>query len=660
MAKPQATIPVKINERPAIAALKRLTQAFQSFKKTGTSVGSAVNASMNKMSSVVSKVGGSFTRVIGPIAKAAALLKGGFLAAAGAVGVLGVRALAAADPLDKMALRLGTTAGFIDKMHFAANRSGGTVADMNTALTALARRVAGQPAVFERWGIATRDANGNLLNTESLMRRVATKIQSASTQAEQLAIAQDVMSEAGRKLIPVFQNGTKGLDEMFSSAENLGLVITEFERNAAAKLADRFGILQEQTNSLRRSIGAALAPAVEAFGAEASRVIAQMRSWLVTNREWLNQRIIEYIQWGAETVLPFFATGISLIVKAFKGWQIVIATVQGVINTFFAGLSSLVSQTLGQFEFLAGFVSSDLAGAIGGAKSVAEDFTSAFSEGADQATRDILELDNQIRSIDDSIGAFTAAAATSLRRVANDAKKLGDEFEAAGDKIQPQGTEDGTRAANPLRASDAIKLPKLPDVDLTPLEKVRAKLWEFSEDATDIYSTLGEQIGVMSNGIGAAIAGGIGAALEGTANGLTILKQMLGEMLMSIGRMLIEQGAAALIMGLLSLVGLGNPAGLVVGPIAIAGGAALMAVGSAIKGGSSNPGGGASTSASPGTSAAPAPSFAQAAQLNRGESTSDGAQPMTVNINFNRPVTNERRAAREIGDVLNARQAVLA
>jgi hypothetical protein len=167
--------------------------------------------------------------------------------------------------------------------------------------------------------------------------------------------------------------------------------------------------------------------------------------------------------------------------------------------------------------------------------------------------------------------------------------------------------------------------------------------------AAQTRDTLGQQMAQMV----VAVASGeksLGDALESFVGGIVT----------SLGTMLIQLGTAAIAANLLSVVPVlgalvGPPgAGVGAGLAAIAAGASMVALGSLMGGGARAAGSTAPPMTGGGGGSAPRapsldtgrgfmPSFAMAGM---------GAQPYTVNVNFNGVVGDERRAARMIEDTL--------
>jgi hypothetical protein len=139
------------------------------------------------------------------------------------------------------------------------------------------------------------------------------------------------------------------------------------------------------------------------------------------------------------------------------------------------------------------------------------------------------------------------------------------------------------------------------------------------------------------------------------------LKSFVGGIVTSLGTMLIQLGTAAIAVNLLSVVPVlwgktGLPGvGVAAGLKAIAIGAGMVALGSAMGGGGARAGAGAPPRAGGGGGG----SAPRASSLDTGRGfmpsfamAGAGAQPYTVNVNFNGVVGDERRAARMIEDTL--------
>lgn len=178
--------------------------------------------------------------------------------------------------------------------------------------------------------------------------------------------------------------------------------------------------------------------------------------------------------------------------------------------------------------------------------------------------------------------------------------------------------------------------------------------------------TLQEAAAFGISSLGGLLSGAIQEIVSGSGSLLDAIKHLFGSLLITIGEYIIQLGAAAVIGGVLGTavpwlgVATGGPGAIVAGSIAVAAGGGIVALGAAL--GGSGKGGGSSkpdiggkfvgfkgrggVGSSGGSSSVlggftPAPLGA-------------GSAPIQVNINFNRPVTDPRRTARELRQALTA------
>ena len=621
----EAKIDVRINDAAAVVGLR--------------AIGSQLNA-----------LAVSGTRPLAALAAGSLAFVTAINQAAAAVAVLSLRQLALADDIDKMASRLGTSAGFIDQMHFAAKRSGGSVADLNTALTALSRRAAAQPALFDKWGISIRDANGQLKGTRDLLRAVADRIQNAESQAARLAIAQDVMSEAGRKLVPMLQNGAAGLEAFEAQASSLNTVITELERASAARLADRLGVLQEQGNALARTFGAVLEPIIEGIGIELSKVASATRDWMIANRDLIQSNIVDHLRFLGTTVLPILAGGVIVL---GKGWHSFMATVNAsltVISAFFFTLAEGTATSIKLLRLMSEQIGpKGMTEVISFAEKRVQGLSDTLKKGMVDAAGSTKDSVSAFFSLDETVMEVTNRISRGLKRAAQGVKDFKASISAPSFGPGGKGEEGPAGPEVP----ELIDLGPIINVDAIDLKLMQAEL-RFQEFLQNLRQ-IGEQIGqVMLATFSASFANAIESIVNGSKGPLDALRGMVGETLMMLGRLVIQAGVAATLLGPLGILpGFQAYApGIPLGLAAIAGGTALVALGSAIKGGS-DAGTTASVGGGGGSSAIASRRVARPEDFSRGDISQGVNQTIVNNYSFRGTVVNPRRVARQLADASN-------
>ena len=183
------------------------------------------------------------------------------------IGVLGIIALAkhasdAAAILKRTGEATGETVEEIQKLGFAASQNGSSVEDMNKSLEKLTVNLglaaAGDTEAiekFEQFGIAVKDAEGNLLSTSGVLDNIADKIQNAEP-GERAAIAYETLGRSGVKLVQTLADGSEGLAELKRQAEECGQIVSGDANDAIVELAD----------TLNRQLGGALSWVTDKIG----------------------------------------------------------------------------------------------------------------------------------------------------------------------------------------------------------------------------------------------------------------------------------------------------------------------------------------------------------------------------------------------------------
>lgn len=623
--RPTTWIDVKTNERPAVAGIK--------------AVGGALGS--------IATVGAAGVAAIG--------------AAGAGIAALSIRALAAADGIGKLGARVGMTAEQVSGLHFAAERSGASAAGMDKALTALTTRATTAAKSFAQFGINVRNNDDSMKTSRQLLSDVADRIQSASSQSEKMGIAMKLMGNAGRELVPAMEDGAAGLEAMEAEAKRLGLTMDSVEAGGAAVLADRFGILGEQSTQLQRTLGSVLAPVIESIGSGVSDVAGNTINWLKANREWMQSGIVDALVYVGDAVVPAIAVGVGLIAKAWYGWLMAIDVVKLALNRYWQAIAEGIGWLLEKMAGLARFAGQDgLASTLDGLASGAADFGATFKASGDEAAEGLLKTNRALDETEAKIGRYTAKVSEGIRQTAMQAAQLGRDFaDGAAGAATGGGSGEATGANKPgkrkasrstlladmfaeRKRALALEMESIKAQDKALIAQQRATAAELSEN----WGWAGQTIRGVVGGLGQAITDGI------TGGGS--VTEAIGRMLTSLGTMLIQTALTALAINALGLIPalapiVGAP-GMAAGPAAaaLAVGGTMLGIGKAMGGG-----GGSSTGAvsSGGSGAASrTPSTPLVAPPSLVAPTAGGAS--VVYVNFNRPVGNERRAARQLQAVL--------
>lgn len=249
----------------------------------------------------------SLTNVTNQVTDAAKKLALPITAAATAVGFslqqMMSKFLDTGDAIDKASIRLGIGAERLQSLQYAAKMSGATAEDMNSALGKLNENIAKAAAgkneelasLFKKLGISLRDANGHVRTAADVLPEFADAIQRNTNSSVRARMAIAAFGDAGQKLIPMLQDGSKGLADMEKRAHDLGLTMSQDDVKAAASLGDKFTDLGSVFDSFGNTISAKLAPVL-------GPLIDDLTEFLAKNKDAFAGRLSEAVSKLADSL----------------------------------------------------------------------------------------------------------------------------------------------------------------------------------------------------------------------------------------------------------------------------------------------------------------------------------------------------------------------
>ena len=249
----------------------------------------------------------SLTNVTDQVTSAAKKLALPITAAATAVGFslsqMMSKFLDTGDAIDKASIRLGIGAERLQSLQYAAKMSGATADDMNSALGKLNENIVKAAAgkneelasLFKKLGISLRDANGHVRTAADVLPEFADAIQRNTNSSVRARMAIAAFGGAGQKLIPMLQDGSKGLADMEKKAHDLGLTMSQDDVKAAASLGDKFTDLGAVFDSFGNTISAKLAPVL-------GPLIDDLTEFLAKNKDAFAGRLSEAVSKLADSL----------------------------------------------------------------------------------------------------------------------------------------------------------------------------------------------------------------------------------------------------------------------------------------------------------------------------------------------------------------------
>lgn len=197
-------------------------------------------------------------------------------------GVLGIGGLGAslvamtkasidsASALVDTADKIGIGIEAYQRLAFAANQTGVETEAFDTALTKLGVNISkaasgtdSVAATFRALGVSIKDAQGNILPTEEVLRRLADAFQTKlPNAADRSRVAVELFGKSGAPMVNMLRDGSAGLVRMTGDAENLGVVLREDAARALENMGDQVEAAEKQMKTARDNFVVHVGPAI--------------------------------------------------------------------------------------------------------------------------------------------------------------------------------------------------------------------------------------------------------------------------------------------------------------------------------------------------------------------------------------------------------------
>lgn len=199
----------------------------------------------------------------------------------GGLAVFTRDAVGAAGAIGEAAEQIGITTDALQVLQFAAVQSGVSAEELERALATLTRTIAdaeqdsGDAAErFSRFGIAFRDANGNVRATEAILGDVADAMSQLESPTERAALATAIFGDRlGQRMIPTLIGGRDALAEFERQARASGQVLDEETVRAARAAADNIAALQRTFEVFARNLAVNVVPTLNTVLAALNRIV---------------------------------------------------------------------------------------------------------------------------------------------------------------------------------------------------------------------------------------------------------------------------------------------------------------------------------------------------------------------------------------------------
>jgi hypothetical protein len=192
-------------------------------------------------------------------------------AVAGFVALLN-RTVELGDQLAKMSQRFGESAQFLSELGFAGQLAdvplqaiGESLKKLSVNMAETARGTGDARTAFQALGISVTNADGTLKSSQQVLFEIADQFAKMQDGAGKVAIAVKLFGRSGEQLIPLLNQGAKGLRDNAEEARRLGITYSDELSAKAEELNDNLTRLKAAFEGLGRSIVDPAIPAVNEF-----------------------------------------------------------------------------------------------------------------------------------------------------------------------------------------------------------------------------------------------------------------------------------------------------------------------------------------------------------------------------------------------------------
>lgn len=189
------------------------------------------------------------------------------LAVATAFGAMTKSAIDHGDQLDELAQQTGISVESLSRMEYAAKFSGIALEDLAKAQGKLSKQMVAAAEgnknavqAFQQIGVAVKNADGTLRDSEQVILDVAEVFSKMEDGAGKTAIAMELFGKAGASMIPFLNEGRAGIEKLNNEADALGVTMSTKAAKQAAEFNDQLDRMKGISAGLGNQLAAEMLP----------------------------------------------------------------------------------------------------------------------------------------------------------------------------------------------------------------------------------------------------------------------------------------------------------------------------------------------------------------------------------------------------------------
>lgn len=221
----------------------------------------------NAVLSEISAVAGQFADGAKKISSNTRAISTAASAALVGLGGMAVSAASAADDLNTLAKQTGISTEMLQEAKYAADLIDVSFETFTSSVAKMEGKLRTSEESFTNLGIATRDANDNLLSTEEIYMNAAKALSQIDNETERDIRAQELFGKSAAELAGILDDGGAALQEYGQQAKDAGLIMSQDTLDALNDVNDEIDTLKANLKGTLANSGAkaldALKPVLE-------------------------------------------------------------------------------------------------------------------------------------------------------------------------------------------------------------------------------------------------------------------------------------------------------------------------------------------------------------------------------------------------------------
>lgn len=257
-------------ERELIDAKNKTKQYQEELKKTA----GEANGLTQALQSVSDKAG-----VVSEKTKGLSTLAGGL-----GIAMLGnaYASAQAADELNTLSRNLGVSVEELQKMQYASDLIDVSMDQMTGSMEKLTKQMGSNSKVFEELGINIYNADGSLRDATDVWYESLEALSQVENGTERDRLAMELFGKSAMDLSGIIDDGGAGLKAYGDEAENMGLILSQDDVDAANKFNDAIDKLKATAGASFLEMGATLAEELAPALEKIVEIASQLFTWFAS------------------------------------------------------------------------------------------------------------------------------------------------------------------------------------------------------------------------------------------------------------------------------------------------------------------------------------------------------------------------------------------